>query len=194
MLTYAASPFRRKAVVKSRRRAPHGSALRSTPRSHSNRCRESSALSKAGWSTILAGLENLGRRCSSTFCWRLKAGSPSRTTARAGELRCAFVAAVSSASGSPSSANLDRLPAERGEQEVDREGCLDTPAAKGSHSGALGRSPSLSSGRACFGGRASVRAGSPAAHRAKLRPGCGSPRRGFAAHAALGRRAPLGAA
>jgi hypothetical protein len=81
----------------------------------------------------------------------------------------------------PWSANLDRLPAE-GAQAVDRAGVFGHPTAKGSRS------------RGCDGALRFYPSGGPRhrpTHNAKPRPGCGLPRRGFAAQAALGRgRAP----
>jgi hypothetical protein len=122
-----------------------------------------------------------GRRCPPTFCWRLKAGTPSLIVTSRRAWLAVSARALSRGSVSPWSANLDRLPARgragsgssRGVSDTRREGLPVT---------GLQRSPSFPPE---WGGRHRP------THSAKPRPGCGLLRRGFAAQAALGRgRAP----
>jgi hypothetical protein len=89
------------------------------------------------------------------------------------------------ASASRCSDNLDRLP-ERGEQGADRAGCGGHPRAKGSRTRGFGGALRLRLLSARVGARATSRAACCRSMR-EARPGCGSPRRAFAACAALGR-------
>jgi len=143
--------------------------------SQSNRRREPSALSKAGWSTILADLTPWSAMPPPTFAeraenWRFASHHHTGMTVRA----CDDVAGVSAhrfhvdGRRSAWSATCRKQGRKRVEQ-----GCLATPTTKGSRTRGLFRSPSLpfpwtrcfpSSGHSCRSSR-------------EARPGCVSPRR-----------------
>jgi hypothetical protein len=102
-------------------------------RGPTNRCREPSALSKAGWSTIRAGLRQFGRRrCTPTSCWKgRELDSASHHHTASSRLFDAERVAV----GLTVVRDLGRLPAGESErQAVGQAGCLAAPNAKGSGS------------------------------------------------------------
>jgi len=90
------------------------------PRGHSKTAARTSAPSKSGLEQD-GRSPNRGRRRTSTFCWRLKAGTPSLVvTGRDDSLEVGLTLA----------ANLGRLPAERSRQWIE-QGCVWTPHREG---------------------------------------------------------------
>jgi hypothetical protein len=120
-------------MIESARRASLTGAANNSA-GHKNRCRELSALSKAGWSTIFGRPRDLGRRCIPTFCWRLKDGTPGNHRHRQASSACAF--GPGSLTPVPPWSNLIGY-LQLGEQAADRAGCLDTPPRRAPGNGVL---------------------------------------------------------
>jgi hypothetical protein len=87
--------------------------------------------------------QDLGRRCSSTFLLEAKAGTPSLTIARAGELRFHLRPRRLTRVGFTLSENLDRLPVERRAGSGSSGGVWTPQPRRAPGQGGLCRSPSL---------------------------------------------------
>ena len=168
----------------------------------SERLRGAKAIGAATLGPQQSGLEHdsgrprtLGRRRSSTLCWRAQAGTPSLTITRADKVRGPFGRSGRTRAGLIVLRELDQLLLREGRAGSRSRGVLGHP----SREGLLVRGACAGALRSFFDARASSRAGSPAAHargpvRAAIRPDGASRltrRRGEGSAAASGREKHL---